>query len=79
MIDRGVPAHQVQAMAGHQSITITMDVYKGTATTDQLSIMASMSSAMIRELEYSGFLGGDLAALSVSAFGQLFTHRSEGA
>jgi hypothetical protein len=51
MIDRGIPAYQVQAMAGHQSITITMDLYKGDATTDQLadSIMAAASN--VKELQ----------------------------
>ncbi|MDX1468228.1 MAG: hypothetical protein R3258_02700 [Acidimicrobiia bacterium] len=43
MIDSGVPQNEVRDAAGHDSIEITLDVYKGTTSTAKLadSILAA--------------------------------------
>ncbi len=38
-------------MAGHESITITMDIYKGTATTDQLADSIMSAASNVKELQ----------------------------
>jgi len=71
MIDRGIPAHQVQAMAGHESFTITMNAYKGTATTDPLadSIMATASN--VKELQQAVNAGAGIMQGTVHSDGRI--------
>jgi len=44
-------------MAGHQSITVTMDVYKGTATTDQLAASIMTAASNVKELQQADNAG----------------------
>jgi integrase len=71
MIDRGIPTHQVQAMAGHQSITITMDVYKGTATTDQLAASIMATASNVKELQQAVNAGAGIMQGTLHSDGRI--------
>jgi len=71
MIDRGIPTHQVQAMAGHTSITITMDVYKGTATTDQLADSIMATATGVKELQQAVNAGAGIMQGTLHSDGRI--------